>query len=343
MSLQHAFLWEKLKGDKIQCRLCNHFCLISPGERGECGVRENKGGKLFTHVRDSVAAANLDPVEKKPLFHFLPGTQSFSVGTMGCNFSCSFCQNSTLSQTPKETGKVSGEKLTGANIADAALQSAAGSISYTYSEPAIFTELILDAAPLAKKEGIKNILVTNGFQSPQCLETLSEYIHAANIDLKAFSEEFYREYCGGKLQPVLQNLKTVREMGLWLEVTTLIIPGLNDSPQEMQDMAGFIAEELGKSVPWHISRFHPTYKMLDRPSTPVETLEKALEAGKKAGLEYVYTGNIPGHDGENTYCPSCGEMLINRSGFSARKKGIDKGQCGKCGKEIAGVGLTGLD
>ena len=343
MVLQKALLWEKLKNNSVQCRLCSHFCTIKPGDRGSCGVRKNESGELFTLVRDRVAAANIDPVEKKPLFHFYPGTQTFSIGTMGCNMSCAFCQNHTLSQTPKQTGQVSGEKFSGPAIAEAAVQAPAGSISYTYSEPTIFTELVLDTAGPAKEKGLKNILVSNGFQSPQCLDMLSGYIDAANIDLKAFSDEFYREYCGARLKPVLENLKTIKKMGWWMEVTTLVITGLNDSESELRDMAGFIARELGPDIPWHISRFHPTYKMLDRPSTPVETLEKAYEAGKKEGLKYVYTGNVAGHDGENTYCPSCGEILIKRSGFSAAGKSIKKGKCKKCGQEIAGVGLSAID
>jgi len=343
MSLSKAILYKNLKKNKVQCQLCSHFCIIAPGERGICGVRENLDGELFTLVRDRVAAANIDPVEKKPLFHFMPGTQTFSIGTMGCNFACSFCQNSTLSQTPKETGEISGETFSGEKIAEAAVQARAGSISYTYSEPTIFTELVLDTAKTAKRNGLKNILVSNGFQSQQCLDVLDGYIDAANIDLKAFTEDFYRDYCGAKLEPVLNTLKKIRDMGWWLEVTTLVITDLNDSEEELQKIAAFIAGDLGTKVPWHISRFHPTYKMTDRPSTPVERLERAYRCGKEAGLEYVYTGNVIGHDGENTYCPSCGELLIKRTGFSSKKAGISRGKCSKCGHEVAGVGLSGLD
>ncbi|MFP4168615.1 MAG: AmmeMemoRadiSam system radical SAM enzyme [Desulfonatronovibrionaceae bacterium] len=343
MGLSEGILYKKIKEGKVQCRMCSHFCLIEPGQRGTCGVRENREGELYTHVRNRVAAANIDPVEKKPLFHFLPGTQTFSIGTMGCNFSCSFCQNSTLSQTPKESGLISGETFSGDKIAEAAVQARAGSVSYTYSEPTVFTELVLDTARLARASGLKNILVSNGFQSPDCLKELGPYIDAANIDLKAFTEDFYRDYCGARLEPVLKTLKKIKELGWWLEITTLVITDLNDSGEELKRIAGFIAEELGSEVPWHISRFHPTYKMTDRPSTPVERLEKAWELGKEAGLQFVYTGNVFGHDGENTYCPSCEQLLVRRTGFSAQNAGLARGKCSKCGHKTAGVGFNGLD
>ncbi|HDQ40086.1 MAG TPA: AmmeMemoRadiSam system radical SAM enzyme [Desulfonatronum sp.] len=340
-SSQHeALLWKPLKDGKVQCRLCAHFCVIVPGERGLCGVRENRDGRLMTLVRDKVAALNLDPVEKKPLYHFFPGTKTLSLGTMGCNLSCTFCQNAGLSQSPRQGKAIRGDRISGAQIVALAQQAHAASISYTYSEPTIFFELVAETARLALKEGLRNIIVSNGFQSPECLEAWGELIHAANIDLKAFRERFYHEQCGARLKPVLENLKAIRGLGWWLEVTTLVIPGLNDDPAELRDMAGFIAQELGPDTPWHLSRFHPDHVLLDRPPTPQATLEMAWDIGKQAGLRYVYLGNIvSAHDGENTFCPDCGAVLLKRMGFAVRNVGLRDGDCSHCGKTLPGRGL----
>ena len=337
---KQALLWKTLKEKKVQCLACCQFCLIEHGERGFCGVRQNNQGELFTLVGDNVAAMNVDPVEKKPLFHFMPGSMTLSLGTMGCNFSCSFCQNYTLSQPPKEHQFREGQPVTPEQLVSTAREYRAGSISYTYSEPTIFIELVLETARLAKEKKLKNIIVSNGFQSPDCLKEMEGLIDAANIDLKAYTESFYRDQCKARLKPVLDNLVKIREMGWWLEVTTLIIPGLNDSPGELKDIAGFIKNNLGAHTPWHISRFHPTFNLTDRQSTPVETIEQAWHTGKEAGLEYVYTGNIPGHDGENTYCPGCGETVVSRLGFQLRNVNIDKGACAGCGREIAGYKMS---
>jgi pyruvate formate lyase activating enzyme len=335
-----ALLWKPLQHGKVQCRLCAHFCVVAPGDRGICGVRENRDGRLMTLVRDKVAALNLDPVEKKPLYHFFPGTMTLSLGTMGCNLSCTFCQNASLSQSPRQGKPIRGDRLTGAEIVDVAQRSAAASISYTYSEPTIFFELVAETAPLAVNHGLRNIIVSNGFQSPECLEAWGTLIHAANIDLKAFREQFYQEQCGARLKPVLQNLKTIRRLGWWLEVTTLIIPGLNDDPGELRDMAGFIVQELGPDTPWHLSRFHPDHVLLNRPPTPHSTLERAWEIGKEAGLRYVYLGNVTSaHDGVHTFCPECGRMVLQRSGFAVRNTGLDRGACSFCGAAIPGQGM----
>jgi len=337
--MHSARLWKSLDGGAVGCRLCNHFCRIEDGERGTCGVRQNSGGQLMTLVYDKVAAINLDPVEKKPLYHFHPGSSTFSVGTMGCNFACTFCQNETLSQTPKAKGRVDGETVAPDLLVRSALKHQASSLSYTYSEPTIFFELVQDTAKLAKEEGLKNILVSNGFMSGDGLDELAPVVDAANVDLKAFTEAFYREHCGARLKPVLDNLKRIRELGWWLEVTTLIIPGLNDSREELQELTAFMAGELGTNVPWHISRFHPAHRMTDRPPTPVRTLEQAFDIGKQAGLEYVYLGNVPGHRSETTLCSQCGAPVLERRGFASQPAKTVQGRCPDCGNPIPGRGL----
>ncbi|MFV0350146.1 MAG: AmmeMemoRadiSam system radical SAM enzyme [Halodesulfovibrio sp.] len=333
--MQTARLWKPLNDGTIQCRLCAHACIMHNGENGECGVRRNVNGELLTATYDRIAAANLDPVEKKPLYHVLPGTTTFSFGTMGCNFSCAFCQNHTLSSPPRLGRPVQGQSVTPAILVEEALRLNARSISYTYSEPTIFYELMADTATRAIDNGLMNIMVSNGFQSTECLDTLDGLIHACNIDLKAFTESFYHEHCGAKLKPVLRNLKHIVHMGWWLEVTTLLIPEANDSDAELRDMACFIRDELGKDVPWHISRFHPTYMMTDRPPTPLERLERAWEIGKECGLSYVYLGNVHGHFSEHTACPSCGNVVIRRTGYRAILKGAPV--CKACGTSIPGT------
>ncbi|WP_031388687.1 AmmeMemoRadiSam system radical SAM enzyme [Desulfonatronum thiodismutans] len=338
-STDEARLWKPLKDEKVQCRLCAHFCVIAENERGRCGVRVNRRGRLYTLVRDTVAALNLDPVEKKPLYHYFPGTKTLSLGTMGCNLSCSFCQNSSLSQPPRRGEAVRGERVRAQAVVDLALRSKAASISYTYSEPTIFFELVEDVATRARERGLGNIIVSNGFQSRECLESWGPLIDAANIDLKAFSEGFYKDICGARLQPVLDNLKTIRGLGWWLEVTTLLIPGLNDDPGELRAMADFICRELGPQTPWHLSRFHPDYAMLDRPPTPPQSLKKAWEIGKEAGLSHVYVGNITGVAGEATECSGCGTPLLLRQGFHVRNIGMDDGACRACGAPVEGQGM----
>lgn len=331
-----ARLWKPLKDNQVQCRLCSHVCVVDPGERGRCGVRVNQDGKLYTLVYDRAAALNIDPIEKKPLYHFLPGTRSLSFGTMGCNLGCSFCQNYTLSQPPRQGKPVQGHPVTPELLVQTALDAGCRSISYTYSEPTVFFELMQDTAKLAKKKGLANVMVSNGFMSPQCLDELAPLIDAANVDLKAFTPGFYEKVCQARLEPVKANLVRIRELGWWLEVTTLVIPGLNDSDQELAAMAAFIAEKLGKSTPWHLSRFHPTYELQDRPSTPASTLEKAWTAGKQAGLEYVYLGNVPGDPHNATLCPGCGKQVLTRSGFSVTGEAAGQGTCPSCGAAIAG-------
>lgn len=341
-NIDEASLWKSLKDNKVQCRLCAHYCVMAEGERGLCGVRCNQDGTLYTLVRNQVAALNLDPIEKKPLYHFYPGTKTLSLGTMGCNMSCLFCQNAGLSQSPRQGQAIQGQILKSGHIVDMAQRMGAASISYTYSEPTIFFELVMHVATQAQKQGLQNIVVSNGFQSKECLQAWGPLINAANIDLKAFTESFYKDICGARLQPVLDTLRMIRDLGWWLEVTTLIIPGLNDDPGELRDMADFIRNDLGPEVPWHLSRFHPDHTMLVRPVTPPETLERAWRIGKEAGLHHVYVGNITGVAGEQTLCSGCGEILFQRQGFGVRNIGMQGRVCGGCGLEPEGRGMDAL-
>lgn len=327
-------------GGSVQCRLCSHFCVIRDGARGLCGVRRNQGGRLFSLVARLPAAISVDPVEKKPLYHFLPGTRTFSFGTMGCNLSCSFCQNAQLSQSPRLGQPLAGHALPPEALVAAAIDSGSKSISYTYSEPTVFFELVEDTARLALARGLKNIFVTNGFMSPECLDACGDaqngLIQAANVDLKAFTEAFYKDQCGARLVPVLKNLARMRELGWWLEVTTLLIPGLNDGDAELTELTAFLVRELGEGTPWHISRFHPEYRLTDRPVTPLQTLVRAREIGLAAGLRFVYVGNASGPGFGDTRCPGCGALLIEREGFRMRG-GVPGGRCGACGALVPGV------
>ena len=325
------------EGDAVRCGLCPHRCLIAEGDAGVCRVRKNEGGRLHTLVYGLAAATNADPIEKKPLFHFLPGSRSFSIATVGCNFRCAFCQNWTLSQSPRELKKVLGEPLDPEQIVRMTLDAGCASISYTYSEPTIYFEYALDCGKLAKAARLRNTFVTNGFIETAPLEDLRGVLDAANVDIKAFTEEFYRKHCGGRLAPVLAAAKKMKAMGVWVEITTLVIPTLNDSDHELRDLARFIAEDLGPETPWHVSRFHPDYKMPDLPATPEKTLARAREIGMEEGLKFVYTGNVWGDEGESTFCPSCGKTLIARTGFQIRSMDVVEGKCRFCQAAIAGV------
>jgi pyruvate formate lyase activating enzyme len=335
-----ARLWKPLKDGVVQCRLCNHYCTIKPGERGQCGVRENRDGTLYSLNYGKVAAMNLDPVEKKPLYHFQPGSMTFSFATMGCNLACTFCQNWSLSQPPRDGAPIRGQEATPEELVAEAARLGAASISYTYSEPTIFFELMQDTARLAHEAGLKNIMVSNGFMSRECLDALGPDIDAINVDLKCFTEEFYKDISGARLGPVLDNLKRIKhELKWWLEVTTLLIPGKNDSTGELDRLTDFLAGEIGTDTPWHISRFHPDYKLTDAPPTSGYSLDTAYTMGKAKGLEYVYIGNMPGSSKQDTLCPGCGRELITRTGFSARVQSIKGGKCQACGHAIHGIDL----
>ncbi len=335
-----AYLYESLKDQKVKCNLCNHRCVIAEGKRGICNVRENQGGILNTLVYGKLIARHIDPIEKKPLFHLFPGSLSYSIATVGCNFKCRFCQNADIAQMPSDrNGVIMGDFYTPEDIVKAAARGNCQSIAYTYTEPTVYFEFAYDTAKLAHEKGIKNVFVTNGYMTAEALEMIHPYLDAANVDLKAFKEEFYRDLCGAKMEPVKETLKRMKTLDVFVEVTTLIIPGLNDNEAELEQLASFIAEDLGPETPWHISRFHPTYKLMDHPSTPVETLVAARKIGQKAGLKYVYTGNVPGEVGENTFCYNCGNLLIERWGFLVKKNHIEKGRCTFCNAQIDGVGL----
>jgi pyruvate formate lyase activating enzyme len=334
--IREAMLYEKADDDKVRCNLCAHGCTITPGRRGVCGVRENKNGILYTLVYGTLVAENIDPIEKKPFFHVYPGSKSYSIATAGCNFSCEFCQNHEISQMPRSTLMIVGEDAAPAEIAARAQKSGSKTIAYTYTEPTVYFELAYETARIAREQGLKNVFVTNGFMTSSAIETIKPYLAAANVDLKSFRDDFYRKRCGARLSPILANLQKMKEMGIWLEITTLLIPSLNDSNEELKDIAGFIAG-LGKETPWHISRFHPQYKMLTKPVTPVSSLHRAREIGKLAGLKYVYSGNVPGDEGENTYCSYCGNCLIERHGFRIVKLNLSGNKCNRCGEEIEGL------
>lgn len=336
--MTEALLYRKLKAQQVQCHLCQHRCVISVGRRGLCGVRENSSGTLESLVYGRVVASHVDPIEKKPIFHMLPGSRAYSIATVGCNFTCRFCQNADIAQLPADRGgMIVGANTTPEEVVAEALKTGCRSLAYTYTEPTIFFEFALDCARLAASRGLRNIFVTNGYMTPEALGMIRPYLDAANVDLKAFTERFYRETCGARLKPVLETLKAMAAAGILVEVTTLLIPELNDSPKELQDLTAFLTRELGPATPWHISRFHPTYRMTDRAPTSPVTLEQARDIGLAAGLRYVYIGNVPGSTSENTYCPSCGNIVINRFHYNTRVNLIDTNRCAYCHSAIDGL------
>jgi pyruvate formate lyase activating enzyme len=299
-------------------------------------VRENRGGELFTHAYGEVIAAHIDPIEKKPLYHFLPGSVSFSIATSGCNFQCPFCQNWQISQSSKtEESPISGTPLPPEKVVEQAVENRCQSISYTYTEPTIFFEYAFDTSKLAKKKGIANVFVTNGYMTEKALELICPYLDACNVDLKSFRDEFYRDMCRARLDPVLDSIKKMKDLKIWVEVTTLIVPGQNDSDVELSQIADFIAG-IDRDIPWHISRYHPDYKFIEAPATPLETLRRAFETGRKAGLRYVYIGNVTG-ESDVTFCPECRDPLILRQGYTSRSLVERNHSCPKCGAHVSGV------
>ena len=335
--MKEAYLYARQEDKSVRCNLCSHKCKIKPGRRGICQVRENRDRTLESLVYGKLISQNVDPIEKKPLFHFLPGSRSYSISTVGCNFQCLHCQNWQISQYPRlNNGAITGQDATPGQVVQDAMASGSKSISYTYVEPTIFYEFAYDTGVKAREKGLKNVFVSNGYMTPETCEHSTQFLDAINIDLKAFTDKFYREVCKARLEPVLDSIKLMHELGIWVEVTTLIIPGWNDTDAELREIARFI-KGVSESIPWHVTAFHPTYKMLYRPPTPVKTLRRAREIGLEEGLKYVYEGNIPGEGGENTYCPSCGEKVIARYGFSILENKLDNGKCPKCGEPIDGV------
>lgn len=336
--MKEALLYQKLNDDKVRCQLCAHYCLIGPGQRGLCQVRENRSGTLYSLVYGRTISCNVDPIEKKPLNHFYPGSLSLSIATPGCNMRCQWCQNWEISQQPREQHLISGQELSPAEIVAAAKQRNCRSIAYTYTEPTIFFEYSFDTAKLARKVGIANVYVSNGYMSVEMMALFHPWLDAANIDLKSFRDDTCRRQTGARLQPVLDSLKRIKDYGVWLEVTTLVVPGVNDDPEELKDIAEFIAKELGPETPWHVSRFFPQYHMNSQLPTPATTMELAGQLGRTAGLKYIYLGNMENR--EDTCCPACRTVLIGRSGFNVENNRIGADNCcPDCGETIAGVGL----
>jgi pyruvate formate lyase activating enzyme len=334
--IKRALLYQTLRDKQVHCYLCNHHCRIADTEFGFCGVRENKNGDLYTHAYGEVVAAHVDPIEKKPLFHVLPGSTAFSIATAGCNFQCGFCQNWQISQKSQETrNDCDGTPLPPKEIVRQAKQNGCASIAYTYTEPTIFFEYAYDTAQLARKEGMLNVFVTNGYMTEQALEVICPYLDACNVDLKSFSEEFYSDICRGHLKPVLESIRFMKKRGIWVEITTLVIPGVNDSEDNLMSIARFIAS-IDRAIPWHISRFHPDYQFTESASTPLAILEMARDIGTCEGLHHVYIGNVAGEE-ENTLCEHCNEAVIQRQAFIIKKNALKGKQCPYCGKDVSGI------
>ncbi|MFW6150301.1 MAG: AmmeMemoRadiSam system radical SAM enzyme [Chloroflexota bacterium] len=332
---REAMLWEAVGDGRVHCFLCAHECRIAESKFGVCGVRQNSGGQLYTLVYGEAVAANVDPIEKKPLYHFLPGTLSYSIATAGCNFRCGFCQNWQISQVSgKEGTVVSGKKMSPDQIVRSAREHDCASIAYTYTEPTIFFEYAYDTARLAREAGLYNVFVTNGYITRQAVDTIAPYLDAANVDLKSSDDGFYRRNCAARLKPVLDSIAYMKERGIWVEVTTLLIPGENDSSEDITEVARFLSG-LDPNIPWHLSAFHPTYRFTDYPPTPVATLKKAYDIGRQQGLHYVYMGNVP--EIVDTRCPGCNELLVKRAHFGVKQEMIQDGKCPSCGAAIPGL------
>lgn len=335
--IREAMLYERQEGGRVRCHLCSHRCRISDSRFGFCGVRQNRGGTLYTHVYGEVIAADVDPVEKKPLYHFLPGTTTYSIATVGCNFRCGFCQNWTISQAPQEKEEtIGGTPLSPGEIVDNALDRGCRSISFTYTEPTIFFEYAHDTARLAHEHGLPTIFVSNGYMTEEALAAIHPWLDACNIDLKSFRDRFYRTTCKARLKPVLDTIERIGKSDIWMELTTLVVPGLNDSPEELRDIARFIAA-INPGIPWHIIRFFPAYHTDQTEATPVEKLREAYRIGVSEGLYHVYLGNVPGESAD-VVCPRCSRIVVERRrGGTALEIHVDRGRCAFCGRHIGGV------
>jgi pyruvate formate lyase activating enzyme len=333
--MKEALLYEKLENKAVHCYLCAHYCRIQDKKFGFCGVRQNIDGSLYTHAYGKVIAAHIDPIEKKPLYHFFPGSFSFSIATIGCNFHCGFCQNWQISQSTFRDADFAGEEFLPQDVVIEALKNKCKSISYTYTEPTIFFEYALEICKLSKENGLYNNFVTNGYMTKECLLMIKPYLDAANVDLKFFKDSSYRKVCAATLEPVLNSIKLMHELGIWVEVTTLVVPGENDSEEELQEIAKFIAS-VDKNIPWHVSRFHPDYKFAEHGPTQETTLKKASHIGKLCGLTYIYIGNVIGY-GNDTFCPACKKLLIKREIFNVLEYNIKQGKCAFCNVVIPGL------
>jgi pyruvate formate lyase activating enzyme len=332
--MKEADYYKKLKDENVQCILCPKNCVIKKDSYGFCNARKNIDGKLYSIVYSNPDAVHVDPIEKKPLYHFMPGSKALSIGTIGCNLECKHCQNWTMSRAKPE--EIVTQNISPEEIVEIAVEKGCKIISYTYNEPTVFFEYMLDCAKIAKKKGIKNVIVSNGFINEEPLKELCEYIDGANIDLKAFNNKFYKDTCSAWLEPVLESLKILKQRKIWLEVTNLIIPTLNDDLKEIKKMCLWIKENLGTEVPLHFTAFYPCYKLLKIPGTNLEILKKARKIALNTGIKYSYVGNVFAAEENNTYCPKCGKLLIERSGFSVIKNNIKNSKC-SCKEKIPGV------
>jgi pyruvate formate lyase activating enzyme len=333
---KEAMLYERGAGEKVRCYLCSHRCNIAAGKTGICSVRENRGGALYTDAYGEVVAANADPIEKKPLYHFLPGTMTFSIATAGCNFRCGFCQNWQISQRSKcDENGCAGREMAPEEIVTSAQRTGCESIAYTYTEPTIFFEYAYETARLAKKNGLHNLFVTNGYMTAEALETIEPYLDACNVDLKSFRDDFYRETCKARLEPILETIRLIRKREIWLEVTTLVVPGQNDSDEELRDIVRFLFE-LDPRIPWHISRFYPDYQFAESKATPIESLDRARRIADEEGLVFVYTGNVP-ETLRETRCPFCREVLISGQGLGGIDNRLKGDRCPECETHLPGV------
>ena len=330
-----AMFWEKLEERRVKCVLCPRECQVADVERGYCGVRENQGGSYQTLVYGALCSANVDPIEKKPLFHYQPGTTAFSIATAGCNIECKFCQNWQISQFRPE--QINSVHVTPAQLIASCKSRRCPTIAYTYSEPVVFYEYMHDAAAMGREHGIGSVMISNGYIQEKPLRKLCKHLTGVKIDFKAFSDKFYVETCAGELKPVLDVLEVLKDIGIWLELVVLIVPTLNDSPDEIRQMSEWVVKHLGRDVPMHFTRFHPTYRITNLPRTPVSTLERSRQIALDSGVHYVYAGNVPMHPGENTYCHKCQHELIGRMGYRIRFNRITDGKCPKCGTTIPGV------
>lgn len=333
--IKEARHYEKLPEQKVKCVLCPRECVVADLERGTCGVRENRGGVYYTLVHSRPCSLNADPIEKKPLFHYLPGSGSFSLATAGCNMECLFCQNWEISQFRPE--QVPAQHITPEQIVTLAIARGCKSIACTYSEPVVFYEYMYDIGKEARARGVGSVMISNGYILEKPMRELLEHLNGVKIDLKSIRDGFYRELCRGKVQPVLDTLKVIKSENKWLEIVVLLIPTHNDSLEDIGDLCSWVMDNLGPDVPVHFTRFHPTYRLKDVPSTPPSTLQKARETGLSKGLHYVYAGNVPGNPGESTYCPKCKTLLIERKGFFVASNALVGGKCPKCSESIPGV------
>ena len=334
-----AYLSKSLAGRAVQCQVCEHFCSIKPDAWGKCGVRKNIDGTVYLMVYGEPVAIHVDPIEKKPLFHFMPRGDILSVGTYGCNFRCPFCQNWQMSQTRDvDSRRVSDERqVTPEDLVNTCIKNEISMIAYTYNEPTVFFEYTYDTAKLAHEHGIRNVYVSNGYMSQAALDMIEPFLHGINVDLKAFRDEFYRQQCQARIEPVKRNIAHIaRDTGIWIEVTTLLIPGLNDSDSELRAMTEWLSD-VDSEMPWHVSAFHPDYELLDRPPTSQLALARAYDIGKQAGLKFVYVGNVVDADHSSTFCSRCDQKLIQRHWYNVRELWRDRGVCPQCGEAVPGV------